>query len=73
MPSCPNCLSTHIEEERYLGSKTGDYKCLQCKFTDHNSVFKDHTLYEKYSEKPVQNKKYVVERGGSGNLNNTYK
>ncbi len=61
MPSCPNCLSTHLEEEMYLGSKTGDYKCLQCKFTDHNSVFKDHTLYEKYSEKPVQNKKYVVE------------
>ena len=51
MPSCPNCLSTHLEEEIYLGSKTGDYKCLQCKFTDHNSVFKDHTLYEKYSEK----------------------
>lgn len=53
MSSCPNCLSTHLEEEMYLGSKTGDYKCLQCKFTDHNSVFKDHTLYEKYSEKPV--------------------
>lgn len=32
MPSCPNCLSTQLEEEMYLGSKTGDYKCLQCKF-----------------------------------------
>ena len=55
MLSCPSCLSTSLEEEMYLASKTGDYKCLNCKFTDHKSVFVDHSLYEKYSKKPVEN------------------
>ncbi|MFT5852404.1 MAG: putative RNA-binding Zn-ribbon protein involved in translation (DUF1610 family) [Colwellia sp.] len=39
--TCPECGSTNVTKERIMGSQTGDYICVACKFSSCPSRFND--------------------------------
>lgn len=60
MLKCPNCGSTNIYKEYYLGSQTGDYECGGCEESGPRMYFE-----ESEDNDPEQVEEHLQGRFGS--------
>lgn len=59
---CPDCRSTNVTKEYYLGSQTGDYVCNDCETSGPRMYFEDE---DEEDDDPVQVQEHLQGRFGT--------